>query len=237
MRRERLSGAGRVTDEIIRLASSSKAKERNEAVKRLKNLKLGEADYSRILWQLLGMDNEYARRTAVKAVPVLLRNNRDIILFSKAVLQDESWQVREAGANILRNLTEVRGDTLKLLESYSRDRAPIVNRTAGDTMAHLHLKGLVDIKLVESLAKSSLPAERRTAAFCLKRLEKSRPEILELVREWALHGGENEKWTAVYALKLIGKNSRDAVEILKMVEGSHEVSRLKAKALREVGEE
>lgn len=237
MRRERLSGASRVTGEIVKLASSSKAKERNEAIRRLKHLKLEAAEYSRILRHLLELDNEYARRTAVKAVPVLLRSDKDIISFSKAALHDESWQVREAGANILRNLTEVNDEALKLVESYSGDKAPIVNRTAGDTIAHLHIKGLVDISLIESLVKSSLAGKRRTAAFCLRRLERVRPEILELVRDWALHGGESEKWTAVYALKLIGKRRKDAVEILKTVKGDDEVSRLKAKALREVGEE
>ncbi len=69
----------------------------------------------------------------------------------------------------------------------------------------------------------------------LRRIEKREPEVLELVRRWALEGGENEKWTAVYALKLIGKRRGEAAEILRMVSGGREISRLRAKALKEIG--
>ncbi len=229
-----MSGAG--IEEIMKLASSRKAGERNEAVRRLKSLKLSHEEYSEVLGLLIESSSEYARRTAVKAAPVLLDGDREILRFSEAVLRNESWQVREAGANILRNLKQVDEKAMNLIEEYSEDKAPIVNRTIGDTIAHLHLKGLLEADLVEKYAGSGIEGKMRTAAFALRRIYRSRPETLKLVRRWALKGGDSEKWTAVYTLKLIGKRSREAAEILKMVEGSPKVTRLKAKALREISE-
>ncbi len=150
-----MSGARKVPGEIWRLASSSRAADRDEAVRRLKNLKLTVREYLGILRLLSRSDSEYVRRTAVKAVPTLLHNDHDIIAFSREALHDDSWQVREAGANILRNLRELNSEAMALIKSYSMDPAPIINRT------------IVEMALIESYAKSESVA-RRTAAFSEK---------------------------------------------------------------------
>ena len=220
--------------EIMEYASSRNAKDREKAIKKLKNLNLSTEEYNALLNNMLNVGSELARKTAIKAAPKLLQSDSQIKMYSRKALKDESWEVREGGAHILRYLKKLDGEALNLIESYSKDKNAIVNRTTGDSIANLYRKNIVSWDLIIKLVKSASRSQNKTAAFALRNIYRKNPSIIDKLIEWAKEGTDEMKYTAIYAMKLIGKREPAISKIIEGITGGEIVQKIKRKALKEL---
>ncbi len=220
---------------IKTLAADKEAGERRKALKEIRELNRIGVDVFPLLEDLVKDERGLVRRTAVLAAGLVYKGeDRKILYFSRKALKDDDWQVREAGANILRNVQEINEETLKLILKYSRDEKAIVNRSIGDSLAHLYFKNKEVLVTIDSLAGSNLQSQRKTAAFSLRNIINKEDSFLQKLKAWVKGKDDNKKWTAAYTCKLLKKRRDEAETILKEIKGTAETMKMVEKSLKEL---
>ncbi len=223
------------TEKLKNLAASGKVSERKRALKEIKKLFRGGVNVSSLLRNWVNNEKWEVRRTAVLAAGAIYKGNDDTIQwFSREALKNGNWQVREAGANILRNIKAVDKESLNLITKYSMDKAAIVNRSLGDSLAHLYFKSKGVLKIINSLAEKTALSQRKTAAFTLRRLIYKDESFLETLSRWVESKNENKKWTAAYTCKILKRKMDIAEMLLKKIKGKKETMKMAEKALNEL---